>query len=123
MPYEYWCGVCRTVSEHVGEAEAEAERRAHIAAVHHGRRPDRERIRDLQPVPRAPQHLSRRFGATPALAVVAVILAALIAWSLHLDPPAAPHSPPRPALPTPQPWESLFSNSGASAGIPAHPGP
>ncbi|MFF2613445.1 hypothetical protein [Kitasatospora sp. NPDC058046] len=121
MPYEYWCGVCRTVSEHSGEAEAEAERRAHLAAVHHGRRPDRERIRDLQPMPRVPHQTPRRFGATPALAIVAAILAALIAWSINLDPPASPHSPPRPALPTPQPLESLLSSISATA--PAHPGP
>ncbi|MGW7446085.1 hypothetical protein [Kitasatospora sp. NPDC054795] len=121
MPYEYWCGVCRTVSEHSGEAESEAERRAHIAAVHHGRRPDRERIQDLRPAPRLPHHPPRRFGATTALAIVAAILAALIAWSIHLDPPASPHSPPRPALPTPQSWESLFSNVDPTAS--AHPEP
>ncbi|MFJ2866374.1 hypothetical protein [Kitasatospora sp. NPDC087314] len=120
MPYEYWCGVCRTVSEHASEAEAAAERGAHIAAVHHGRRPDRERLQALPSAP-SPPSAPRRPGPGPALALVAVILAALIAWALHLDPPAAPHTPPGPALPTPQPWASLFPSIGATT--PPHPGP
>ncbi|MGA5818824.1 hypothetical protein ACPC54_13325 [Kitasatospora sp. NPDC094028] len=120
MPYEYWCGVCRTVSEHSSEAEAAAERRTHIAAVHHGRRPDRERLQALQPVP-GPPRPRHQFGPAPALAIIAVILAALFAWALYLDPPASPNSPPRPALLTPQPQGSLPASIGATT--PAHPRP
>ncbi|MER7773194.1 hypothetical protein [Kitasatospora sp. NPDC096140] len=120
MPYEYWCGVCRTVSEHSSEAEASAERRAHIATVHHGRRPDRERLRDLQPTP-APASPPLRFGPSQALILVAVVLAVLVAWSFHLDPSTSPHSPPRPALPTPQPLDSLLASAGATTS--AHQGP
>ncbi|MFJ7274688.1 hypothetical protein [Kitasatospora sp. NPDC098663] len=122
MPYEYWCGACRTVSEHSSKAEAEAERHTHIATVHHGRRPDRERLQALPPVPGPPIPASplHQFGMSQGLALVAVVLAVLVAWALYLDPPASPHPPP-PSLPTPQPWASLFASTDPTT--PAHPGP
>lgn len=111
MAYEYWCGVCRTISEHSSRASATAERRSHISAVHHGRRPDRERLGPRAPLPR-----TRRTGPPLPIALAAAVVVSLLAWAvLGGDPPSAPHPPAGPALPTPQPLESLLASIGTTA--------
>jgi hypothetical protein len=54
--YTYRCGVCRTITSHPSEREAEAERTDHAARAHHGRWPEDDEISGphTKPRPRDP---------------------------------------------------------------------
>ncbi|MFH8387671.1 hypothetical protein ACH4E7_43475 [Kitasatospora sp. NPDC018058] len=114
MSYDYWCGVCRTISTHPSRAAAETGRADHIAAVHHGRRPDRERITPPPAPAPAPAPrpsvlialLTKSKAATAfVLVFVVIFLYGLLKWSdrvAHTYLPAhAPTVQPSTAPPSP----------------------
>ncbi|WP_371484898.1 hypothetical protein [Kitasatospora sp. NBC_00315] len=84
MPYTYTyrCGACRTVSKHPSRLDARSTQTDHIRAVHHGRRPEDDRITENPPQYPGYELLTAIVRSKPAL-TVALALAAVLGYRIY----------------------------------------